>query len=220
MDAVGRPTDCFAVAQLIVLGHCGDCHSGDAAAWSVPLRAPRPVGSANHRENGPDPAHLISTFQKTLRTHEKPTSSAILSVEASTEASSRMALGRSAGDMRTRRAGARACRQQLEEAQRQQRKRLPLEHSSRTLQTKLVKSKTRERWTSVSRQKPNSSALHANDRVVEAQSIVNPSSSHLLCNCRRHRARLGSMASRIYLLFGRSIARPLFAPLGFASMLV
>ena len=162
------------------------------------------------------PWPLISTFQKTLRTHEKPTSSAILSVEAS----SRMALGRSAGDMRTRRAGARACRQQLEEAQRQQRKRLPLEHSSRTLQTKLVKSKTRERWTSVSRQKPNSSALHANDRVVEAQSIVNPSSSHLLCNCRRHRARLGSMASRIYLLFGRSIARPLFAPLGFASMLV
>ena len=162
------------------------------------------------------PWPLISTFQKTLRTHEKPTSSAILSVEAS----SRMALGRSAGDMRTRRAGARACRQQLEEAQRQQRKRLPLEHSSRTLQTKLVKSKTRERWTPVSRQKPNSSALHANDRVVEAQSIVNPSSSHLLCNCRRHRARLGSMASRIYLLFGRSIARPLFAPLGFESMLV
>ena len=40
MDAVGRPTDCFAVAQLIVLRHCGDCHSGDAAAWSVPLRAP------------------------------------------------------------------------------------------------------------------------------------------------------------------------------------
>ncbi len=31
---------------------------------------------------------------------------------------------------------------------------------------------------------------------------------------------LGSMASRSYLLFGRSIARPLFAPLGFESMLV
>ena len=40
MDAVGRPTDCFAVAQLTVLRHRGDCHSGDAAAWSVPLRAP------------------------------------------------------------------------------------------------------------------------------------------------------------------------------------
>ena len=134
--------------------------------------------------------------------------------------SSRMALGRSAGDMRTRRAGARACRQQLEEAQRQQRKRLPLEHSSRTLQTKLVKSKTRERWTSVSRQKSNRPPCTQMTRVVEAQSMVNPSSSQLLCNCRRHRARLGSMASRIYLLFGRSIARPLFAPLGFESMLV
>ena len=42
MDAVGRPTDCFAVAhwQLTVLRHRGDCHRGDAAAWSVPLRSP------------------------------------------------------------------------------------------------------------------------------------------------------------------------------------
>ena len=133
--------------------------------------------------------------------------------------SSRMALGRSAGDMRTRRAGARACRQQLEEPQQQQRKR-PLEDSSRTLQTKLVKSKTRERWTSVSRQKSNRPPCTQITRVCEAQSMVNPSSSQLLCNCRRHRARLGSMASRSYLLFGRSIARPLFAPLGFESMLV
>ena len=67
MDAVGctvgRPTDCFALAQLIVLRHCGDCHSGDAAAWSVPLRAPRPVGSANHRERmDPDPAPFDLKF--------------------------------------------------------------------------------------------------------------------------------------------------------------
>ena len=40
MDAVGRPTDCFAVAPLTVLRHGGDRHSGDTAAWSVPLRAP------------------------------------------------------------------------------------------------------------------------------------------------------------------------------------
>ena len=173
-----------------------------------------PVGPANHRENGSDLPFQIFKKNASTKTHVS------YSYRVEAILSRRMALGRSAGDMRTRRAGARAYRQQLEEPQRQQRKRLPFEDSSRTLQTKLVKSKTRERWTSVSRQKPNSSALHANDRVVEAQSIVNPSSSHLLCNCRRHRARLGSMASRIYLLFGRSIARPLFAPLGFESMLV
>ncbi len=63
--------------------------------------------------------------------------------------------------------GGRACRQQLEEAQRQQRKRLPLEDSSRTcdraLQTKIMKSKTRERWTwQGESSKVESSAVHAN----------------------------------------------------------
>ena len=101
----------------------------------------------------------------------------------------------------------------------QQRKRLPLEDKVEKKREVQNAGKFRQ-WTRVSRSCTESSALHANDRVVEAQSIVNPSSSHLLCNCRRHRARLGSMASRIYLLFGRSSARPLFAPLGFESMLV
>lgn len=164
------------------------------------------------------PWPLIQLFKKRFVPTKTPRHQLFNRVEAIL--SSRMALDRSGGDMLARRAGARACRQQLEEAERQQRKRLPLEDSSRTLQTKLVKSKTRERWTSVSRQKPNRPPCTQMTRVVEAQSIVNPSSSHLLCNCWRHRARLGSMASRIYLLFGRSIARPLFAPLGFESMLV
>ena len=184
------------MAQLIVLGHRGDCHSGDAAAWSLPLRAPWALPTTERMD--PTCHFKFSKKNASTKTH--------ISYSYRVEAilSRRMALGRSAGDMRTRRAGARACRQQLEEAQRQQRKRLPLEHSSRTLQTKLVKSKTRERWTSVSRQKPNSSALHANDRVVEAQSIVSPSSSQLLCNCRiAHHTRLRSMASRFYSVFGQ-----------------
>ena len=212
MDAVGRPTDCFAVAQLTVLRHRGDCRSGDAAAWSVPLRAPWALPTTERMD--PTCHFKFSKKNASTKTHVS------YSYRVEAILSRRMALGRSAGDMRTRRAGARACRQQLEEPQRQQRKRLPLEDSSRTLQTKLVKSKTRERWTSVSRQKSNRPPCTQMTRVVEAQSMVNPSSSQLLCNCRRHRARLGSMASRIYLLFGRSIARPLFAPLGFESMLV
>jgi hypothetical protein len=57
VDAVGRPTDCFAVAQLIVLRHCGDCHSGDAAARSVPLRAPRPAGLCQPPREWTHPAH-------------------------------------------------------------------------------------------------------------------------------------------------------------------
>ena len=174
-----------------------------------------PVGPANHRENGSDLPFQIFKKNASTKTHVSYVSYRVEAI-----LSRRMALGRSAGDMRTRRAGARAYRQQLEEPQRQQRKRLPFEDSSRTLQTKLVKSKTRERWTSVSRQKSNRPPCTQMTRVVEAQSMVNPSSSQLLCNCRRHRARLGSMASRIYLLVGRSIARPLFAPLDFESNLV
>jgi hypothetical protein len=74
-----------------------------------------------------------------------------------------MALGRSAGDMRTRRAGARACRQQLEKAQRTE-KTAAAGGLKSTLQNKTTKSTTREssrRWQQVSVSN-ESSALHAN----------------------------------------------------------
>jgi hypothetical protein len=146
VDAVGRPTDCIAVAPLTVLRHRGDRHSGDAAAWSVPLRAPWALPTTERM----DPTCHDFKFSKKKRFHENPRQ---LSYRVEAILSSRMALGRSAGDMRTRRAGSRACRQQLEEPQRQQRKRLQLEDSSQHFKTKLQSSTTREssrRWQQVS----------------------------------------------------------------------
>ena len=70
VDAVGRLTDCFAVAPLTVLRHGGDRHSGDTAAWSVPLRAPWALPTTERM----DPTcHSFSNFQKTLHPENHPT---------------------------------------------------------------------------------------------------------------------------------------------------
>ena len=177
-----------------------------------------PVGPSNHRENGSD-VPLISNFTSKNASYPRKSPD-----ETPRQLfSSRMALGRSAGDMRTRRAGARACRQHRRRHRGDNR-----ENGCRSRtqvntpkQNYIVHNAGKFKTMATGkRHVPNRPPCTQITRVCEAQSMVNPSSSQLLCNCRRHRARLGSMASRSYLLFGRSIARPLFAPLGFESMLV
>jgi hypothetical protein len=142
VDAVGRPTDCFAVAQLTVLRHCGDCHSGDAAAWSVPLRAPWAL---------PTTERMASDFKlyikKTLRIHENHNRAHFSYFYR------RMALGRSAGDMRAPSRRASLSPTQEEAQRRQQRKRLPLEDSSQHSKTKLhspQRGKVQDKWQQVS----------------------------------------------------------------------
>ena len=101
-----------------------------------------PVGPSNHRENGSD-VPLISNFTSknaSYRTHFS-------------YFYRRMALGRSAGDMRAPSRRASLSPTQEEAQRRQQRKRLPLEDSSQHSKTKLhspQRGKVQDKWQQVS----------------------------------------------------------------------
>jgi hypothetical protein len=103
-----------------------------------------PVGPSNHRENGSDFKLYI---KKTLRIHENHNRTHFSYFYR------RMALGRSAGDMRAPSRRASLSPTQEEAQRRQQRKRLPLEDSSQHSKTKLhspQRGKVQDKWQQVS----------------------------------------------------------------------